>query len=92
MAQHDLNPDADWRQIDVSEPHEIAYWTQTFECTENQLRDSVRLVGPSAELVRLHLRGPVVRRLECTDGLLAISRKLAPQPTGITSSASLARA
>ena len=87
MAQHDLNPDVDWRQIDISDAHEIRYWTQTFECTESQLRDSVRLVGPSAERVRLHLRGPAVRRLECTGGLLAIARKLAPKPGGMTAPA-----
>ncbi|GEM_PF-610589 len=85
MAQHDMNPDVDWRQIDISEPHEIAYWTQTFECTESQLRDSVRLVGPSAEQVRLHLRGPVVRRVPCADGLLAIARRLAPKPGNLSS-------
>lgn len=92
MAQHDLNPDVDWRQIDVSEPHEIRYWTQTFDCTESQLRDSVGTVGPSAERVRLHLRGPVVRRLECTGGLLAITCQLAPKPGGMPAAPAPARA
>lgn len=79
MNHEELNPEIDWRQIDLGEPHEIVYWSETFGCTETQLRDSVRAVGPSAEKVRLHLKGPAVRRLECGGGLLAIARMLGPQ-------------
>ena len=80
MAYDNLNPEEDWRQIHVAEEHEILYWTQTFECTEGQLRDSVKTVGTSAEKVRRHLRGGAMRRLERCADLLAIARMLPPVP------------
>ena len=33
----------DQLRINVNEPHEIRYWTQRLGCTEQELRDAVRV-------------------------------------------------
>ena len=55
----DLNnagPQDDSR-VNVTQPHEVRYWTTQFRCTEQQLREAVAAVGVSAVAVRAWLAG-----------------------------------
>jgi hypothetical protein len=45
----------DRARINVNEPHEVRYWTSKFGCTEEQLRQTVAMVGVSAEAVAREL-------------------------------------
>lgn len=45
----------DRKLISLSEPHELRSWMESFGCTEEELREAVAAVGPSAEAVRAHL-------------------------------------
>lgn len=42
-------------RIDLDERHEILHWSRRLGCSEQQLRDAVRAVGPIAADVRRHL-------------------------------------
>ena len=42
-------------QINVGEPHEVAYWTKELGCSEAQLRAAVKAAGPMVASVRNHL-------------------------------------
>ena len=42
-------------RINLSQDFELRYWTKTLGVNEEQLRDAVEQVGPSAERVRAHL-------------------------------------
>ena len=42
----------DRNRINVSQYHEVEYWTERFGCTKQQLLDAVRRVGNSADAVR----------------------------------------
>ena len=46
---------ADRSRISVNEAYEVAYWTKEFGCTEAQLRDAVKAVGPMVDEVRQYL-------------------------------------
>ncbi|MDQ8031192.1 DUF3606 domain-containing protein [Bordetella genomosp. 1] len=46
----------DRARINVNEPHELRYWTQALQVSEQQLRDAVARVGVSADAVRAHLK------------------------------------
>ncbi|EMR4172575.1 hypothetical protein HMPREF3069_20905 [Achromobacter xylosoxidans] len=46
----------DRSRINVSEAHELRYWTKEFGVTEDQLRKVVQAVGVSASAVREHLK------------------------------------
>jgi hypothetical protein len=37
---------ADASRVNVNESYEVRYWTERFQCTEQQLRDCVKSVGP----------------------------------------------
>lgn len=39
----------DRSRVNVNEPHEIAWWTQKFGVSEQQLRDAVKKAGVSAK-------------------------------------------
>ncbi len=41
----------DRARINVNEPHEVAYWTQKFGVSADQLRNAVTDVGVSADAV-----------------------------------------
>ena len=45
----------DRSRVNVNQPHEVRYWTQEFNCTEQQLRDAVARVGVMANAVRTSL-------------------------------------
>ncbi|GAA4341975.1 hypothetical protein GCM10023165_23270 [Variovorax defluvii] len=45
----------DRSRINVSEIHELRYWTQTLGVSEAQLRAAVAAAGTSAEAVRRYL-------------------------------------
>jgi Protein of unknown function (DUF3606) len=42
---------ADRSRINVDEAYEVAYWTKELGCTEAQLRDAVKAVGPMVDEV-----------------------------------------
>lgn len=42
--------------INLSQHHEVAYWTRALDVTEEHLREAVRAVGASADKVREYLR------------------------------------
>ena len=42
-------------RIDLAEPQTILHWSRRLGCSEQQLRDAVRAVGPIAANVRRHL-------------------------------------
>jgi hypothetical protein len=46
----------DSKRINLSEDHEVRYWTQALGVTEQELREAVKAAGSSAEKVREHLR------------------------------------
>lgn len=42
--------------INVNQDHELRYWTQTLDVTEDELRAAVAAVGTQADKVREYLR------------------------------------
>jgi hypothetical protein len=46
----------DSSRININEPYEVEYWTQTLGVTESKLRRAVDAVGTSVEAVRKWLR------------------------------------
>jgi hypothetical protein len=46
----------DRSRVNVNEEWERRWWCKEFGCTEQQLRDAVRVVGVSADRVRQHLK------------------------------------
>ena len=42
-------------RINLDERYEILHWSRRLGCSEQQLRDAVRAVGPIAANVRRHL-------------------------------------
>lgn len=42
-------------RINVSQPHEVRYWTKELGCTEEELRDAVSKVGPMVKDVKRKL-------------------------------------
>lgn len=48
---------ADRALIDLSDPREVNWWRKRFECSEQQLREAVSVVGPNAAQVEQLLDG-----------------------------------
>jgi hypothetical protein len=48
----------DRTRINVNEPHEVRYWTQTLGVTEAQLRSAVAAAGVEVKDVRVYLGKP----------------------------------
>jgi hypothetical protein len=48
---------ADRGLIDIDDPREVNWWSKRFECSAEQLRDAVGLVGNSAAKVEQLLDG-----------------------------------
>lgn len=46
----------DAARISLSEPYEVAYWTETLGVTRDELARAVVEVGNSADAVRAHLQ------------------------------------
>jgi hypothetical protein len=46
----------DRSRINVNERWELDYWTRELGVTDEQLREAVKAVGPSAQAVRSHLK------------------------------------
>lgn len=44
-------------RIDLSNPSEVLYWSKTFGCSEQQLRQAVEQVGNSSAMVEQLLDG-----------------------------------
>jgi hypothetical protein len=47
---------ADDVRINVNQDHELAYWSQKFGCTKQELRDAVKEVGVMVADVRKYLK------------------------------------
>ena len=45
----------DRNRIDVSEEHELRYWTEKFHVSPDELRSAVQKVGPMVKDVQRHL-------------------------------------
>ena len=45
----------DRSRININEAHEIRYWTQRFDVTEDDLRKAVAEVGVSVDQIAVHL-------------------------------------
>ena len=45
----------DSKRININEQHEVRYWTQALNITEEDLRGAVRTVGTMADDVRAYL-------------------------------------
>lgn len=52
---HRGSPDRD--RINLSEEHEVRYWSEKFGVSAEQLREAVRQAGPTADAVEKRLRG-----------------------------------
>ena len=48
---------AERNRIDMTNPSEIMYWSKTFGCSEQQLRQAVAQVGESSAMVEQFLDG-----------------------------------
>lgn len=48
----------DAQRISLTEPHEVAYWTQALGVTKAQLEAAVKSAGPMAKDVRARLKAP----------------------------------
>ncbi|MFN3437163.1 MAG: DUF3606 domain-containing protein [Acidovorax sp.] len=48
----------DQKLIALVEDYEVRYWTNSLNCTVEELRSAVSVVGNSAEAVRRHLAVP----------------------------------
>lgn len=46
----------DRARVNISEQHEIAYWTKKFGVSEEQLRNAVKKAGSSADAVEKALK------------------------------------
>jgi hypothetical protein len=47
----------DRSRINMSQEHEVRYWTEKLGCTADELRAAVEAVGPMAEAVEQRVRG-----------------------------------
>ncbi|HVF62392.1 MAG TPA: DUF3606 domain-containing protein [Casimicrobiaceae bacterium] len=47
----------DRSRINVTQDHEVRYWTKELNVSADELRAAVQAVGPSADKVREHLKG-----------------------------------
>ena len=45
----------DRSRINISQAHEVGYWTETLGVSQDQLKAAVQAVGNSADKVREHL-------------------------------------
>lgn len=45
----------DAARINVNEPHELRYWCEALNCSEQELREAVKNVGVMADDVRAHM-------------------------------------
>ena len=55
LVDKDRTP-ADTNRVELEEDWEVRWWCDRFGCTEVELRDAVRKVGPSTEDVEVELR------------------------------------
>jgi hypothetical protein len=46
----------DRARVNINEPHEVRYWTERFNVTEDQLIAAAKAVGPSAAAIAERLR------------------------------------
>ena len=51
----------DRSRISLEQEHEVRYWTEALDCTEEQLREAVAAVGNSADEVRQRVVGGAAR-------------------------------
>jgi hypothetical protein len=47
----------DSKRINMDQPHEVRYWTETLGTTPERLDEAVKAAGTSVEAVRKYLKG-----------------------------------
>ena len=52
---HQTRVPSDLTRVTLDQPWEIEYWTKSLGATEQELRDALHAVGPSAEQVQSYL-------------------------------------
>lgn len=57
MSDDPTKTGEDRRLISLSQDHELRDWSNSLGCSEEELRQAVKVVGNSAEAVRTYLRG-----------------------------------
>lgn len=57
MSDDPTKTGEDRRLISLNQDHEIRDWSESLGCSEEELRQAVKVVGNSAEAVRTYLRG-----------------------------------
>lgn len=45
----------DSQRINLDQEHEVQYWCDKFDCTEEELREAVSLIGDSSAVVQRYL-------------------------------------
>jgi hypothetical protein len=53
-------PEPHLQKIDLADPAAVRMWTEKFGCTEHELADAIRKVGPFAQPVRAELARKVL--------------------------------
>ena len=53
-----IRGDADRKRINVDQDYEVRYWSEKLGVSADELRNAVKNVGPMADAVEQHLRGP----------------------------------
>ena len=51
----------DRSRINLSEHHEIDFWTSRFDCSEAELRDAVNRLGTCAHVIKSFLRNRAIQ-------------------------------
>ena len=47
----------DAKRINMSQEHEVRYWTEHFRCSREKLQEAVDAAGPMADAVERRLKG-----------------------------------
>ena len=56
MSDDPKKTSLDRKLIELDDPHEIKSWCESLGCTERELRETMQVVGDSADKVREHLK------------------------------------
>ena len=63
-GEHRRRGPEDRSRINLSEHHEIDFWTSRFQCSEADLRDAVNRLGTCAHVIKSFLRNRAERLRE----------------------------
>lgn len=57
MSDDPTKTGQDRQLISLEQPHEVRDWSRSMKCSEDELRQAVKVVGHSADAVRAYLHG-----------------------------------